>query len=238
MQLRSRLNQLSDAQKAMMVHPEDVPEANFEVRYEPLEEAGADFYDVVRIADGIHGYMVADISGHGVATAFLTSAIKALLRQHAGPQYSPEETMRAINFGMGHIFGPEQYVTAAYVCVNSRSGTAAILSAGHPPVIHVGSGGASVVEAEGDALGIFGSVEFTLKEVAVDPGDRLFLYTDGLVEVGGGGRQSGLPRLSRACWNRRDLPLKAAVSTIVDDVAAPDCPPDDDRLLLALEVQA
>jgi phosphoserine phosphatase RsbU/P len=236
-QLRNRLNELGTAQKAMMVRAADMPEAAFAVRYEPLEEAGADFYDAVRIAEGIHGYMVADISGHGVATAFLTSALKALLRQHAGPQYSPEETLRAVNYGMGQIFGIEQYVTACYVSLNRRSSVASVLSAGHPPLIHVSEAGAAAVETEGDPLGIFGSVEFTLKELPVAPGDRLYLYTDGLIEAGDGGRKAGLARLLDACWARRGLELDDAVVTILADVAPHERPVEDDRLLLAVEVR-
>jgi sigma-B regulation protein RsbU (phosphoserine phosphatase) len=48
---------------------------------------------VVPLGAGIIAYFVADISGHGVSAAFLTSAVKAILRQYAGPMYSPEDTM-------------------------------------------------------------------------------------------------------------------------------------------------
>jgi sigma-B regulation protein RsbU (phosphoserine phosphatase) len=88
-QHRARLEQLRDAQQAILAQPDDCPEANFAVHYKPLEEAGGDFYDVVPLGADMFAYFVADISGHGLSAAFLTSAVKALLRQYAGPVFSP-----------------------------------------------------------------------------------------------------------------------------------------------------
>ena len=104
-QQRARLEQLREAQQAILVRPEDCPEASFAVYYKPLEEAGGDFYDVVRLGTDIFGYFVADISGHGVSAAFLTSAVKALLRQYAGPMFSPEDTHARRRFGHGSDAG-------------------------------------------------------------------------------------------------------------------------------------
>ena len=117
-QQRTRLDQLRDAQNAILVHPNDYPDASFAVYYRPLEEAGGDFYDVVRLGTGIFGYFVADISGHGVSAAFLTSAVKALLRQYASPMFSPEDTMRGVDRVMSQIMGEEQYLTACYARLN------------------------------------------------------------------------------------------------------------------------
>ena len=82
---RTQMDALRVAQQAILVSPEDCPEAAFGVYYRPLEEVGGDFYDVVNIAPGVFGYFVADISGHGVSASFLTAAVKALLRQYASP---------------------------------------------------------------------------------------------------------------------------------------------------------
>ena len=71
---QARLEQLRTAQQAILVRPEDCPEASFAVYYEPLEGAGGDFYDVVPVDSHSFGYFVADVSGHGVSAAFLTSA--------------------------------------------------------------------------------------------------------------------------------------------------------------------
>jgi sigma-B regulation protein RsbU (phosphoserine phosphatase) len=114
---------------------------------------------------------------------------------------------------------------------------ASLLSAAHPPLIHLAANGvASAVAADGEPLGIFGSVVLQRKEFPVLPGDRLFLYTDGLIEAGCS-RDCGLGRLMEACVRRRSLPLAGAVRSIVEDLAPPDAAPRDDRLLLAIEVR-
>jgi phosphoserine phosphatase RsbU/P len=91
MPIRARLEEFRNAQQAILVRPEG---ASFAVFYEPLEAAGGDFYNVVTVDSKVFGYFVADVSGHGVSAAFLTSAIKALLRQYTGPLFSAEDTMR------------------------------------------------------------------------------------------------------------------------------------------------
>jgi len=77
-----------------------------------------DFYDVVAVDSDVFGYFVADVSGRGASAAFLTSAIKALLRQYTGPMFSPEDTMRGIDAVMRQMLGEEQYLTACYANLN------------------------------------------------------------------------------------------------------------------------
>jgi len=185
---RERLEQLRDAQQAILVRPESCPEAGFAVYYKPLEEAGGDFYDVIPIGPDVFAYFVADISGHGVSAAFLTSAVKALLRQYAGPMFSPEDTMRSVDSVMRQMMGEEQYLTACYARLNRQTRRLSVISAGHPPLILVGaSGQAQVVKMDSDPLGVFSSAVLTRKDLKVSRGDRFFLYSDGLIESGPGG---------------------------------------------------
>ena len=177
-QHQAQLEELRDAQQAILVHPENCPEASFAVFYKPLEGAGGDFYDVVELDRDVFGYFVADVSGHGVSAAFLTSAIKALLRQYSGPLFSPEDTMRGIDTVMRQMLGEEQYLTACYANLNRRTGRLAVVSAGHPPLILVSaSGQAQTLEMDSDPLGIFSSLVIKRKEVQVASGRQiLFIY--------------------------------------------------------------
>ncbi len=59
-----RLQQVHEAQQAILVRPDEIPEARFAVYYLPMQEAGGDFYDVFSVSKEIFGYLVADISGH------------------------------------------------------------------------------------------------------------------------------------------------------------------------------
>jgi sigma-B regulation protein RsbU (phosphoserine phosphatase) len=239
-QQRARLEELRNAQKAILPQPEDCPEANFAVYFKPLEAAGGDFYDVVPLGDGMFGYFVADISGHGVSAAFLTSAVKALLRQYAGPVFSPEDTMRGVDSVMGQILGEEQYLTACYARLNRRSRRLTVVGAGHPPLILVKQSGApEIVELESDPLGMFGTAILQKRELRVSRGDRLLMYTDGMIESSAGApRREGLERLVDACVRHRAAPLGESVARIVGELRPEDYIVEDDLLLLAAEVGA
>jgi sigma-B regulation protein RsbU (phosphoserine phosphatase) len=235
---QTRLEDLRNAQQAILVRPEDCPEASFEVFYKPLEGAGGDFYDVVVVNPDVFGYFVADVSGHGARAAFLTSAIKALLRQYSGPLYSPEDTMRGVDAVMRQMLGEEQYLTACYAHLNRRTKKLSLVSAGHPPLIIVGgSGTAQTIQMDSDPLGIFSSLVLQRKDLKVSAGDRLYLYTDGFIESSpGGGRRTGLDALVEVCVRHRTDSLKDAIANIATDVQAGQASIDDDLLLLGIEV--
>jgi sigma-B regulation protein RsbU (phosphoserine phosphatase) len=236
---RARLTALGDAQRAILIRPEDLPEANFAVHYKPLEEAGGDFYDVAAVDAEQFGYFAADVSGHGVSASFLTSAIKALLRQYSGPLYSPEDAMRGIDSVMRQMLGEDQYLTACYARLNRRTRRLSVVSAGHPPLVLVGrSGKVQAVEMDGDPLGVFSSVVLQRKDLPVGRGDRFFLYTDGMIESApGGGRREGLACLMDACVRHLSVPLPEAPARIAADLRPNSAAVADDLLLLAVEVR-
>ncbi|MCC6586306.1 MAG: SpoIIE family protein phosphatase [Bryobacterales bacterium] len=234
---RIRLDRLRDAQQAILANPEDIPEAKYAVYYEPLEETGGDFYDVVRLDSDVFGYFVADVSGHGVSASFVTSAIKALLRQYTGPLYSPEETMRGIGSVMREVLDHEQYLTACYARLNRRSNWLSVVSAGHPPAVVVEPGGqARTVEMDSDPLGLFSSVVLQRKDILLSGGERIYLYTDGMVEPSPGApRKVGLERLKSTCIRHAATPLPKATVEIAQELR-PAAGLKDDLLLLAIDV--
>jgi sigma-B regulation protein RsbU (phosphoserine phosphatase) len=186
-----RLRSLGRAQREMMVRPEDIPDAKFAVHYRPAQEAGGDLYDVLPLGMGIHGYLVADVSGHDVGTSLVATAAKALLHQFAGPVYSPDETMRLVN---GALFGwlqPGRFLTASFVRLNRNTGMVRAVSAGHPAplLLEADTGKVVPLACEGDVLGAFPDARFGTVERPMRVRDRVVIYTDGLVE--GRGRRPG-----------------------------------------------
>ncbi|MBY0506190.1 MAG: SpoIIE family protein phosphatase [Bryobacteraceae bacterium] len=237
-QHQAYLESLREAQQAILVRPEDYPQASFAVHYQPLEETGGDFYDVVAVNDEVTGYFVADVSGHGASAAFLTSAIKALLRQYTGPLYSPEDTMRGVDAVMRQILGEEQYLTACYAHLNRRTRKLSVVSAGHPPLVVVSAAGETqTVEMNSDPLGIFSSVVLQRKDLHLARGDRFYLYSDGMVEPApGADRNRGLAELIHACQEHRAVPLDGAAKRIAEQLRGARETVEDDLLLLAVEV--
>jgi len=236
---QARLEEFRNAQQSILVKPEDCPEASFAVCYLPLEGASGDFYDVVEIDHDVHGYFVADVSGHGVSAAFLTSAIKALLRQYSGPLFSPEDTMRGVDRVMRQMLGEEQYLTACFALLNRRTRKLSVVSAGHPPMVIVrASGRVELVEMKSDPIGIFSSLVLQRQDLRLGPGDRFYLYSDGLIELKpGGSRKLGLEALSEACVAKHAVPLDCAPNQILDLVRKKheSAEAQDDLLLMAVE---
>lgn len=235
-----RLEEFRSAQQSILVKPEDCPEASFGVSYLPLEGAGGDFYDVNEIDAEVFGYFVADVSGHGVSAAFLTSAIKALLREYSGPLFSPEDTMRGVDKVMRQLLGEEQYLTACYALMNRRTKRLSVVSAGHPPMIisRVG-GGIELVEMKSDPLGIFSSLVLQRQDLQMNTGDRFYMYSDGLIELKGS-RKRGLEVLQQACHECRSDEVLIAPARIISKVCeqARGSSAQDDLLLMAVEVKA
>lgn len=237
---KARLERLRDAQQAILVRPEHCPEARFAIYYRPLEEAGGDFYDVLSVDPDVMAYFAADISGHGVNAGFLTSAVKALLRQYAGPMFSPEDTMRGIGSVMRQMLDEEQYLTACYARLNRRTRTLSVVSAGHPPLIVVSSTGkAETLQMVSEPLGLFSTAVLQRRDLRVKRGDRFFLYTDGIIESAThGNRRTGLAQLVEACIRHQARPLEEVAGSIVNEILPDHSMAADDLLLMVVEANA
>lgn len=230
-----RVQHLASAQKQLMPRPADLPEARFQVSLRQILAAGGDFYDVIPVGGEIVDYLVADASGHDLAASLWTASLKALVAEYAGPVHLPIEVVSAINGALCRILPSGTFFTLVYARLNRQSGRLAIVSAGHPPAILVpaGAGEAVVVREEGDVIGVFPDALFGTAEYTLQPGDRLFLYSDGLVETGGPLNER-IRRLAAQCAARRDLPLDRLVTEVVDEMTR-GVTVTDDLILLGLE---
>jgi phosphoserine phosphatase RsbU/P len=236
----SRLQQLRNAQQTLLVRPADLPRANFAVHYEPVLEAGGDFYDVVAMAETAFGYLAADISGHDLGASLTTAALKALFRQNAKPELQPVETMKVMNEALASVLSDGSHLTACYVHLDRTTSRLSVVSAGHPPAVYVSAAGdVDLLEATGDVLGVFGTAVFEPLQREVSPGDRFFLYTDGLVERTGEqkrNRRQGMEELMQAGVRTLALPIDLAVSEIIGCMISRAHAQEDDVVLLGVEV--
>lgn len=233
----NRLGQVHTAQMVLLVKPEAMPQARFSVQFLPVLEAGGDFYDVIDFSGGQVAYFMADVSGHDIGASFITSSLKALFRQHAAFGKSPAEILAGMNTILCAITTEEVYLTAVCLCLDRRSGSYALASAGHPPVVGLLEGQAQCLDAPGLPLGLFEGAEFSVLEGCIAEGDRFFLYTDGLAENSGRYVTSDAFRalLLGSCQHNAVLPLAQAVRNMLADMTG-DQPPKDDVVLLGVDV--
>jgi sigma-B regulation protein RsbU (phosphoserine phosphatase) len=230
-----RVQQLATAQQNLMPRPTDFPNAHFQVSVRQVLAAGGDFYDVIPAGEGIVDYLVADASGHDLAASLWTASLKALAAEYAGPLNLPLEIVRAINSSLCRLLPSGAFFTLIYARLNHRTGRLSLVNAGHPPAIVLRHSGGDpvIVRQEGDVVGAFADAVFGIDEMILQSGDRIFLYTDGLIETGGS-YVEGLHCLASACVSRRSLPLDELVPAVVDDVMA-NLSPADDTLFMGVE---
>lgn len=230
-----RLQKLASAQRNLMPSPRDLPDARFQVSVCQVLKAGGDFYDVIPAGDHVVDYLVADASGHDLAASLWTASLKALAAEYASPLNLPVEIVRAMNSSLHHILPGGAFFTLIYARVNRQTGRISLVNAGHPPAIvsRRAPGDPMILRQEGDVVGAFPDAVFGVAELTLQPGDRLFLYTDGLIE-NGGSYEDGLERLARACRARRNVRLQDAIPAIIDEIGAGTSAVDD-TLLMGVE---
>jgi sigma-B regulation protein RsbU (phosphoserine phosphatase) len=231
------LQQISAAQRSLLVKPTDLPEAHFSVYYRSLHEAGGDFYDVVNVSDGVYFYLMADVAGHDVGTSYVTPAVKVLLRQCATPVYSVEGSVAYLNGMLAKTVLEDNYLTAFALRINRRAGKAVYLAAGHPPAIYIPkTGPVRMVACENPFIGMILESEYHSESMDVYPGDRFVLYTDGLVELGEDKKSwvDSHGRLLEAVQDLRHLALDELPTALVRKLGAEN--PEDDVAVLVVEV--
>ena len=237
-----QLKNLSDSQKSILVQSGEFPEAHFSVFYLPAQAAGGDFYDVIQSGTGIYDYLVADISGHTTGTALPAAALKALLRQNASMLYSPLENLNLVNQHLHPVLQEDQYATLIYARLNKARNQMTLVNAGHPSAIiyRAGSCTADVIFQSGDGLGLFDSITLDIKEIPVAQGDRVFLFSDGLIEQDLSGsipRRKGLTNLVHLINQSASGSIETTL-TVIQEQLFPDMSNlSDDTLLLGFEVK-
>ncbi len=234
-----KLKQITEAQTSLLTTPEMEPEANFGVYYLALQEAGGDFYDVLSISKDIYGYFVADFSGHDISTSYLTSSIKALLQQNCTPIYQPSETVKMMNDVLVEILPDGKYLTACYARLNRKTKQITIINAGHPPAAFVPvKGEPRLIEMQGDILGIFKDVLFGQQTIKVSKGDRLYIYSDGIIESTDQKViwTDGTKNMLKACDEVRDVSIEDAPEKIKERLSKDKDDLEDDIVILGIEV--
>ena len=180
--------------------PKSLPELEghqMAVYYQPAREVGGDFYDFLRLPDGRLGLIVGDVSGKGVPAAIVMAITRTMLRAayHLG---SPGEILKQVNDNLFPEIPPNMFVTCLAALLDSRTGRLQYANAGHdlPYVRH--SAGVSELRATGMPLGLMPDMSYEEKEITLQPGESILLYSDGLVEAHSPQREMfGFPRMQR-----------------------------------------
>ncbi len=164
----------------------------FTQRYLPTGSVGGDFFTVTALSQAQAGVFLCDVAGHGVRSALVTAMIRALVEELKPLAAEPGEFLSKLNSDLCAILrhaGTPLLTTAFYLVADARTGAMRYANAGHPKPMHVRRGTGQVVlltNASGrsqPALGLMEDARYQSSDVLLSPGDLVFLYTDGLIEV-------------------------------------------------------
>jgi len=231
-----RIQKLAAAQEAFMPRPEDIPEAHFRVSFTQVLKAGGDFYDVIPVADEVIDYVVADASGHDLGASFWTAALKTLLSEYCNAVNSPREVLHLVNSALLRILPQGVFLTMIYARLNRASRQLQLVNAAHPPAILLrqDTSAPEIIWSEGDVVGAFHDAVFDCREMSIAKGDRLFLYSDGLIDTTDS-REGGVGGLLDVLGYWKKFPLEEAVrGTVNDYCSSGSC--EDDVLLMGVDV--
>jgi serine phosphatase RsbU (regulator of sigma subunit) len=165
----------------------------------PATEVGGDYYDYFDLGAGRIAMVVGDVTGHGVASGLVLSGVRSSLNLLRDDMASPGAVFHRVNLMLKRTSAPRMHMTLAMVVLDRDERSAVVSTAGHPPVlVRRGDGNVDEVGAGSFPLGAMADAEYREDRVALDPGDVLVIYSDGLVEsVNDAGDQFGWDRLER-----------------------------------------
>jgi PAS domain S-box-containing protein len=146
---------------------------------------GGDFYRIEHIGGPHYAALVADVAGHGVASALYAMQLRALWEDLRPELHDPARVCTAANRRVRAIAPEEGYfATAVYGVMNVGTGEFRYVRAGHPPPLVLRrSGACDVLGEHAPALGLIEDIAYLAHASVVEPGDTLLLYTDGAIEV-------------------------------------------------------
>jgi sigma-B regulation protein RsbU (phosphoserine phosphatase) len=162
------------------VHPE-VEHLGIAAAYRPMTEVAGDFYDFIPIDHHRVGVLVADVSGHGVPAALIAAMLKAAMQSVVPCAHDPRAVLNTLNrtiYGQPH----DQFVTAAYLFLDTQNHHALYSAAGHPPLLVSRGGKLQRIASNGLVCGVASEADYPVCNVPIYPGDRFLLCTDGVIE--------------------------------------------------------
>jgi len=165
-------------------------------------------------------FLLGDVSGKGVAASMLMTRLHAMFRSLATVDLHIDQLMGQANRLLCESTIADQFATL--VCGRmSRSGDLEITGAGHCPVLAVRDDEVTQIESTGMPLGMFSNAEYCVQRTRLDPGDSLFLFTDGVTETRDPtGAEYGVDRLAEFLSQRRALSPQALADSCLAELHA------------------
>ena len=247
-QLQAIRDELATARQIQLsILPREIPQIrglDVAARYVPMSSVAGDFYDFLIVDDKRLGILVADVSGHGMPAALISSMLKIALAAQSAQARDPAAVLTGLNQALcGKFQG--HYVTAAYALVDLEKKTICYAGAGHPPLVlrDQSAGSTREIAENGLFLGFFPKATYSAVETPFSEGDWGVLYTDGVLEATDPSEQQfGADRLKLFLESNQNLGVDQFVDGLLGELSrwsdsASGREPEDDITVLAIHFQ-
>ncbi|HJJ48389.1 MAG TPA: SpoIIE family protein phosphatase [Methanocorpusculum sp.] len=240
--LQKELALASSIQLGMLPAPiQPRPEYYVTAAMHPASEVGGDYYDYFMTDEKHVVIMVADVSGHGIPAALFLANVKSCIRSFSHHTGLPVDTVvNRVNRELCALNSEKMFVTGWIGYVDLETGILKYVNAGHnPPALRTNNGEFKLVKSKPDfVLGRKRLTRYTEQTITLSEGDRLFLYTDGIVELANpAGEFFGEGRLLDALNTSIHLTASDFLQKLTNELSAfrGSREPADDITMLAFE---
>jgi sigma-B regulation protein RsbU (phosphoserine phosphatase) len=208
----------------------------------PAKEVGGDFYDFFLIDDGRLGFVIGDVSGKGMPAAIFMAVSRTLIRAIAMKKSSPADCLQQVNDILARENVRSMFVTIFYGVLDWRTGELEYCNGGHNPPFYIARDGrvAFLEKIGGLALGLVEGSTYQARKMVLQPGEALFLYTDGITEaMDGANNEFSEARLQDFLQQAQAASAAEMIRGAVDAVRAfaGEAPQADDITALAIKYQ-
>ncbi|MGB4270138.1 MAG: PP2C family protein-serine/threonine phosphatase [Spirochaetota bacterium] len=188
------------------------------IRFQPALRIGGDIYNVFQIKDGVVIFL-ADVVGHGIPAAMIASMVNILFKMFQMLSVDPGLLLRSLNINICNML-PQTFVTAACLYINRYEKFVRIARAGHPSIIIQKADG-NIIEymPQGKALGLKTDNTYETLNHAVSPGDKVLIYTDGIVEaIDSNKNMFGIERLLKIVEQTKEFSCSESINSIYSEL--------------------
>jgi phosphoserine phosphatase RsbU/P len=218
-------NELEMARQIQLaILPKETPKIrglDIVARYIPMSSVAGDFYDFIVVDEKHLGILIADVFGHGLPSALIASMLQSAFAAQSAYASDPVRVLSELNRALFGKFR-SHFVTAAYIFLDLEKSVVNYAGAGHPPLLFWRESTGSVCEVleNGFFLGPFHNSTYSAVPLSLEGGDRIILYTDGIVEARDrSGEEFGMDRLKGMVEDNHALPADRFADTVLDGVA-------------------
>jgi serine phosphatase RsbU (regulator of sigma subunit)/DNA-binding response OmpR family regulator len=220
---RKELSKVRSLQALLLPDFREIERYDIASTFIPMDEISGDFFDAFYINDSTYQIILCDVAGHGMASSYIGSSIRSLIRSVDNTELSTSQIIEELNDSVVKNLSNTYYFSSLILCsLNLDTDEIAIVSAGHPPCFYYDAEHRQYekIEKTGPLIGLISGSKYDEHKITIKNGDCLFLYTDGVTEAQthAGSDLYGENRLFSLFQDLTDLPSIEIVHAVVGSV--------------------